>query len=346
MNNKISIIIPFYYSQNKNLSIGENLPLISFEKCLSAVFASNYRNYEIIAVSDCSSKESIRIAKKYPCKIVKLKKNSGSGNSRNVGARLAKGKILLFLDSDVEIKKDALMLLNKRYNSKNDIVAIQGVFSHSPNYKKKSTQYLQSYFCYHLFSEVEKKKYTETACTSFFSIKKDMFFKLNGFQSRFKKANAEDSEFGIRLIKSGYKIPIERKISVNHHTSFGLWQFILRIIRIHTGEMKMYLRNKSFLSKIKQSNYFTVIFGLFLISSILTLLVGNYFYSIPYFVDILISLNLLFILIHLKFLKFIYSSKGFFSAFRAIFFSYLHRFLFICCIGIGILDFYVFKNKY
>jgi len=38
MNNKISVIIPFYYSQNKDLSISENQPLIVFEKCLSAVF--------------------------------------------------------------------------------------------------------------------------------------------------------------------------------------------------------------------------------------------------------------------------------------------------------------------
>ena len=309
-------------------------------------FASNYKNYEIIAVSDGSSKESIKIAKKYPCKIVKLKKNTGSGNSRNVGARLANGKILLFLDSDVEIRKDSLMLLNKKYNSKKDNVAIQGVYSHSPDYIKKSTQYLQSYFCYYLFSAVEKRKYAETICTSFFSIKKKVFFNLNGFDSKFKNANAEDAEFGIRLIKSGYKVPFERKISVIHHTSFGLWQFILRSIRIHSGEMKMYLRNKSFSSKIKQSNYSSVIFGIFLISSILMLIVSNYFYSIPYFIDILISLNLIFIIIHFKFLRFIYSSKGFYSAFRAIFFSYLHRFLFICCIVIGILDFYVFKNKY
>ena len=105
MNYKISIILPFFYTNTKTLNINNNFSLLAFDKCLSAIFKSHYKNYEVIAISDNSSKESLNIAKKYPCKIVKLKKNYGAAFSRNKGASISKGEILVFLDSDVEIKK-------------------------------------------------------------------------------------------------------------------------------------------------------------------------------------------------------------------------------------------------
>ena len=42
--------------------------------------------------------------------------------------------------------------------------------------------------------------------------KKDLFFKLKGFDSNFNSANAEDSEFGFRLLKEGFKILLEKKL--------------------------------------------------------------------------------------------------------------------------------------
>jgi len=345
MNFKISIIIPFFNSSKNVIGSDEYFSLFAFEKCLSAIFKSRYKKYEVIAVSDSSNQQSINIAKKYSCKIVKLKKNSGSGYARNKGASLATGQILLFLDSDVEVKEDALEIINERYKSNKDI-ALQGVYSHEPNYKSHTTQYFQSYFCYHLFSTTKKHKYTETLCTNIFSIKKNVFFKLGGFFFKTTNASSEDSELGFKLIKNGYKIPIERKLNTIHNTNFGLWSGIKRIVRIHTGEMKMYLRNKTILMKARQSNYYSVIFGIILISSILALLIGNYFYPVLYFFNILFFLNLLFISIHFEFLKFIYFSKGLLSACRAIIYSYLHGFLFVYCICFGIIDFYFFRNKY
>ena len=74
MNFKISVIIPFFNSNKDIIGSDEYFALFSFEKCLSAIFKSKYNNYEVIAVSDNSSQESINIAEKYSCKIIKLKK--------------------------------------------------------------------------------------------------------------------------------------------------------------------------------------------------------------------------------------------------------------------------------
>jgi len=346
MNFKISVIIPFYYPDPKKIALDKHFLLRAFEKCLSSIFKSKYKNYEVIAVSDNSSQESINIAEKYSCKIIKLKKNSGAAFSRNKGATIARGKILVFLDSDVEIKKDAFSIINKHFNSKNNDGLLQGIYSHKPNYKRSITQYLHSYHCYHLFSETKKNKYTQTLCTAFFAIRKDLFKKYKGFDTKFKKASQEDVEFGFRLIKDDYKIPIERKLNAIHHINFGIQSFTSRIMRLHTDEMKMYLRNKSVKLKAKQSNYLTVILGIILIFFIMFLICINLIYPNIYFNKMFITLNLIFILIHKNFLTFLFLSKGMLMALKSIFYIYLHRFLFIICFFRGLIDFYILRNKY
>ena len=108
MKYKISIIVPFYFSNKKNTSEEKNFALSSFDKCLTAIFNSKYKNYEVILVSDNSSQSSIEVAKRYPYKIIKLKKNFGAAYARNKGTSSAKGQVLLFIDSDVEIQENYL----------------------------------------------------------------------------------------------------------------------------------------------------------------------------------------------------------------------------------------------
>jgi len=346
MNYKISIILPFFYSNTKTFNNNNNFSLLAFDKCLSAIFKSSYKNYEVIAISDNSSEESIKIAEKYPCKIIKSKKNYGAAFSRNKGASMSKGEILVFLDSDVEIKKNSFLIINKYFNLKNNEGSLQGVYSHKPNYTSSVTQYLHSYHCYHLFSESKKNKYTQTLCTAFFSIKKDLFNKYKGFDINFNKASTEDTDFGFKLIKNHHKISIEKKLSATHHIDFNIISFTRRTIRLHTDEMKMYLRNKSANLRIKQKNYSVVILGIVLIFFIAALIFINLFYPVIWFNKIFIILNLLFIMIHTKFLTFVLSSKGLMMSLKAIFYIYLHRFLFSVCFFRGLIDFYILRKKY
>jgi len=346
MNYKLSIILPFFYPRSKKFNKEINFSLLAFDKCLSAIFKSNYKNYEVITISDNSSEESIKIAQKYPCKIIKSKKNYGAAFSRNKGVSISKGEILVFLDSDVEIKKNAFSIINKYFNSKNNEGSLQGVYSHKPNYKSSITQYLHSYHCYHLFSETKKNKYTQALCTAFFSIKKDLFKRYKGFDVNFNKASSEDTDFGFRLIKDQHKISIEKKLNAIHHINFNILSFVKRSIRLYTDEMKMYLRNKSAKLRVKQSNYSTVILGIVLIFFITVLILINLFYSIVFFNKILIILNLLFIVINHKFLTFILSSKGLIMSLKAIFYIYLHRLLFSVCFFRGLIEFYILRIKY
>tara|TARA_X000000368_G_C23026494_1_gene710471 strand:- start:598 stop:1593 length:996 start_codon:yes stop_codon:yes gene_type:complete len=327
----ISIVIPFYNSQN------------SIEDCLNAVFKSSYKNFEVIAVSDGSRDSSSSITKKFPCKIISLRKNRGSGFARNKGAKLAKGKVIVFLDSDVIIKKNHLKLISNIFTKKKYRMA-QGVYLHKPNYKKIATQYLQSYQCYYVFSK--KLKYINNLVSNFFIIEKKIFLSVKGFDPNFVGSNAEDADLGYKLINNGFKIPIVRKLGVFHKVDFGLETFINKITRIHTGEMKMFLRKKNILKKVSQNNYKPIILSIILLFSQIFLLLCNLYFKFNFIFEALILLNIVFLITQKNFLKFLIKTKGIKIFFRCLPFVYLHIFLLIYSFFAGLVEFTIFKKKY
>ena len=65
----------------------------------------------------------------------------------------------------------------------------------------------------------------------------------------------------------GFTIYLEPKVNVIHLVNFGIIDFIKKIIKIQTDEMKMHLRNKrTLIIKSTNANYFSIIFGLILIT--------------------------------------------------------------------------------
>ena len=180
---KISVIIPLHNSEE---TIGE---------CLNAVYNSDYKNYEVIVVDDCSSDDSVKITKKFPCKVIRLDVNRGAAFTRNTGAKVAKGQILVFIDSDIVLKRNSLTLIAGALKSPK-ISAVTGSFSKDSRYKNFTSQYKNLYVCY---SYKYKPHYNSVFFTSIASIRRDIFNKLGGFDMHYKGASAEDVEFGLGI---------------------------------------------------------------------------------------------------------------------------------------------------
>lgn len=101
---KLSIIIPTYNEERF-------LP-----RLLESIKQQDFKDYEVI-VADAGSKDNTKkIAKKYGCKIVK---GGSPAEGRNKGAKVAKGRYLLFLDSDVVLSpnyiSEAISEFEKRH---------------------------------------------------------------------------------------------------------------------------------------------------------------------------------------------------------------------------------------
>lgn len=74
------------------------------EKCLKSIYSSLSYPKEVIVIDDFSEDNSIAAIKTQPDKIIQLHKQLGIANARKVGFDSARGKYVIFIDSDIEIK--------------------------------------------------------------------------------------------------------------------------------------------------------------------------------------------------------------------------------------------------
>ena len=90
---KVSIIIPTYNEEGVIL------------ECLESLSKQTYRDIEVIVVDDGSVDKTLSVLSKLKVKSEKLKvikqKHKGPGAARNLGAKHAKGEILVFVDADM-----------------------------------------------------------------------------------------------------------------------------------------------------------------------------------------------------------------------------------------------------
>ncbi len=308
----ITIIIPVYNSSQ------------TLKECLDAIFSNSPEKSEVIVVSDNSKDNSIDIAKNYNCKIIELKENKGPGYARNIGANSATGDLLLFVDSDVIVKKDILTNVRKAFDDKK-VNVIQGIYSHKPNYKNTITQYQQSFYCYYTWHK--KNKYTGTLVSMCFAIRKNTFLKLNGFNTNIKKATAEDEEFGYKLLDDGNHILISRELNVEHRVNYTIGKFIKRNFTMYVETAKSFIRNKSYKKKIGQKNYSNVLMGMPLIALIIFTFIIMFFNPNDKILITFFVLNIMFLLLHLKFAIFVGSNKGIFKGVGVMMYSYLDTLL-------------------
>lgn len=100
----VSIIIPTF-NEAKNI-----------KRLITSIKNQSYKNFEILVVDDGSTDETCDIAKKEKVRVFK-RKHAERSVQRNFGAKKAKGKILIFLDADMELTENVLKDCVKLFNS-------------------------------------------------------------------------------------------------------------------------------------------------------------------------------------------------------------------------------------
>ena len=105
----LSIIIPVYNSEKY------------LKTCLDSVIYQNFKNFEVICINDGSKDNSLQILQEYAIKDNRIfvinQQNTGQGIARNRALAQAKGKYILYLDSDDWLEDEAL---EKIYDKLND----------------------------------------------------------------------------------------------------------------------------------------------------------------------------------------------------------------------------------
>lgn len=112
---KLSIIVPVYNTQNE------------MAKCLESILKQKNENIEILVINDGSTDSSKQVIQEYQLKYPNTityyeKENTGIADTRNVGINKAKGKYILFVDSDDYLSLDFLKKLDPYMDQDIDIV--------------------------------------------------------------------------------------------------------------------------------------------------------------------------------------------------------------------------------
>lgn len=169
----------------------------NLDRLLGSIKKQDYKNYEII-VSDAGSVDrTVEIARKEGCRIVK---GGIPAEGRNNGARVARGKFILFLDADVILPFDFLRKIISEMKEDNvDIATVRII----PLTNKKIEKILHK--GYNLWQKA-MEKIDPHAPGSCIIVKKKLFFKLGGFDESIKLA--EDHAFARKAFrdKAKYKV--------------------------------------------------------------------------------------------------------------------------------------------
>ncbi len=273
--------------------------------------------FEIIVVDDASTDQTNYLLKNIAkVKLLRLKKNSGPGTARNIGAREAKTKWLLFIDSDCSLPTNSIdHAFPTIEQEKKNIVGIMGVFDIKVENNFSITNYknMQRHF------EIKAMNNPpEVFCSSCFTIQRNAFFECGGFNDNFGKTPTEDNEFYFRLLKKNFFIKYNTNFSFLHHKQMSLKKLmnddykrtkaIIYNLSGKLGEKRNKLSNKEIIKWIFElgSGFGITIFFIFLPISFLILPV---MYTKIFFLS-LIVFGWIMTLINYKFLKYSFNSGG------------------------------------
>ena len=216
---KFSIIIPNY---NGEKLLAENLP-----KVIKTCEKRNKKDWEIIVVDDCSSDNSIFFLKDNysQVKIVINKKNKGFAFSCNRGVKMARGEIVILLNSDVVPEQNFIKPLLP-YFAKKD------TFSVSCLEKVKQRNIIslhgrgkgilsKGFFLHQKYPEYKQAGYSLWAVGGASAFNKKIWLEIGGYDLIFSPFYWEDVDLGFCGWLKGYKTYFEPKSIVWHNHEEG-----------------------------------------------------------------------------------------------------------------------------
>jgi len=207
---KTSIIIPTYHRTECLLRL------------LQSISEQDEKDIEILIVEQGENhkKDIVSYAKKHYLQISYIFiKHPNMPKARNVGARIAKGRYLVFYDDDVILTPHALHRLVDAFSRTNgDLIGGRVTMPDRPDDKESVHTGRISYLC--SFSENFSSlvpQSVDTVIGCHMAMKKSVFDNVGGFDEHFiGNALREESDFSLRVKDKGYTVLFDPSATVVH----------------------------------------------------------------------------------------------------------------------------------
>ncbi len=204
---EISVIIPVFNGA------------LSLARCLQALKHSTLQPRECIVVDDGSTDDSAAVARQAGASLIRTPHRMGPAAARNRGAALAKGGLIVFIDSDVCVHPDTLRRIHSRFAGDTTLDALIGSYDDEPDSPGLVSQYKN---LLHHFVHQHSHKNASTFWTGCGAIRREIFLRMGGFDECYVRPCIEDIALGHRLRRAGYRIELDSTIQVKHLKRWSL----------------------------------------------------------------------------------------------------------------------------
>lgn len=212
---QFSIIIPTY---NRPQSLAE---------CLASVsgLRGGRDQLQVIVVNDGSSEPYDSIIAEFESRLnlkYERQSNQGPATARNHGAELADGRFIVFLDDDCTLPPNWYQNASA-HAAAGRVTGGRTINSLTANIFSEASQVLVDYLYSYYNADPQNALFLTT---NNFIIPRDIFQQLNGFDTDFTEAAAEDRDLCDRLLRTGYKMIYAPEITIYHWHAMTLKHYL------------------------------------------------------------------------------------------------------------------------
>ncbi len=185
----------------------------AFARCCDALVRLDPTPGEVVVVADGAADEDVREAHRRGFRVLAITGPGGPARARNAGARIARGRILFFVDADVVVPADAIARVAGVFSAPAAPVAFFGSYDAEPGDPGFLSQYRN--LLHHFVHQTSRRK-ASTFWGACGAIERDVFLEIGGFDEAYRFPSIEDVELGRRLHRAGHDVRLVPEFQVKH----------------------------------------------------------------------------------------------------------------------------------
>lgn len=181
--------------------------------CLDALLEQTAgRDAEILVVDDGSTDNTVDVVRRYSTVVLINQANAGPAAARNRGAMESSGKVILFTDDDCIA---ASCWVNSMLQPFDDPEVVGAKGAYRTRQKSLVARFVQIEYedRYRLMNGADSIDFVDTYSAAF---RRERFFEMDGYDTSFPVACAEDIELSYRMSNSGWKMKFAPEAIVYH----------------------------------------------------------------------------------------------------------------------------------
>jgi glycosyltransferase involved in cell wall biosynthesis len=219
---RLSVIVPFH----KDLARLQ--PCLEAIRAAASALPSAAHLAEIIVAADGAVENPEPVARQTGARVLAIAGPKGPAVARTRAAEQASGNLLVFVDSDVVVRPDALARLAALFLADATIGAAFGAYDEEP---AERGFFSQCKNLAHSFIHQRSNRDATTFWAGLGAVRASVFAHVGGFDPRFVQPSVEDIDLGYRIRAAGYRIVLEPAIQGTHLKRWTFWSSIVTDVR-------------------------------------------------------------------------------------------------------------------